>query len=104
MSYLVSQFLTYHGMTQIQFGDLQEIHISATHSKILQANNCDCFFTSDELPRYGIGEREIQFIYLAINKKKGDGQLIIMMAYPRLLATQIRIFLIDLFHQQVQQK
>src|SRR5690606_24284244 len=64
---------------------------------------CGGFFTSDELPRYGITELEIEHLYRTMNKQIGDGQLIIFLAYPYLLAEQIRSFLIELFCKQVKE-
>ncbi|APB32682.1 Archaeal Glu-tRNAGln amidotransferase subunit E (contains GAD domain) [Gloeomargarita lithophora Alchichica-D10] len=54
---------------------------------------CDGFFTSDELPRYGITRAEVRALYAAMHKQPGDGVLIAVFAYDARLAAHIRSFL-----------
>lgn len=61
---------------------------------------CGGFFTSDELPRYGITRRDRGYIYGCMGKIEGDGQLIVILAYPEALARQIRDYLIEQLRRQ----
>jgi Glu-tRNA(Gln) amidotransferase subunit E-like FAD-binding protein len=55
--------------------------------------SCMGFFTSDELPRYGISRKQKKAMFEIINKK--EGQLIIFLAYDRDKADIIRKYLIE---------
>lgn len=45
--------------------------------------NNNGFFTSDELPRYGINRKNLREVYSKIGKEKGDGKTIVFLAYPK---------------------
>lgn len=59
--------------------------------------DCEGFFTSDELPRYGITRAEVRAVYATFDKQAGDGLLIALFAYDHALSTRIREFLIAHF-------
>lgn len=63
--------------------------------------HCDGFFTSDELPRYGITRPEIRSIYKTMRVTHGEGVLIAIFAYDYFLSSRIRGFLIDHFAREV---
>jgi Glu-tRNA(Gln) amidotransferase subunit E-like FAD-binding protein len=63
--------------------------------------DCGGFFTSDELPRYGITRAEIRYLYQTMRVQPGSGVLIAIFAYDEALSARIRGFLIDYFAQEV---
>ena len=65
------------------------------------AFHCDGFFTSDELPRYGITRTEIRSMYKTMRVEPGEGVLIAIFAYDYFLSSRIRGFLIDHFAREV---
>jgi Glu-tRNA(Gln) amidotransferase subunit E-like FAD-binding protein len=65
------------------------------------AYHCDGFFTSDELPRYGITRAEIRSMYKAMRVEPREGVLIAIFAYDYFLSSRIRGFLIDHFAREV---
>lgn len=62
--------------------------------------SCSGFFTSDELPRYGINRKEKRIISEKMSKKKGD--LIVIMAYSYQLARKIYRYLINFFDKNIE--
>lgn len=58
------------------------------------------FFTSDELPRYGINRTDKKQIFEKVDKIKKDKDLVIFMAYNEEESQQIREFLIDTWEIQ----
>lgn len=56
---------------------------------------CAGFFTSDELPRYGISRADLREIYAQMGKRAHDGTLIVLCAYDRELSSRICTFLIE---------
>lgn len=61
----------------------------------------DGFFTSDELPRYGISRGDMRTLFNEMNKESGDGKLIVVFAYDFETASQAREFLIDYFQSEL---
>ncbi len=61
------------------------------------------FFTSDELPRYGITRSEIRHLYTQMGKQKRDGNLIILFAYDQHVAERERQFLCEYFQAELDQ-
>ena len=59
--------------------------------------NCDGFFTSDELPRYGINRKDIRDIFKIMDKKRGDGDLLIFSVYTYQKSCDIRSYLVKYF-------
>ncbi len=51
--------------------------------------SCGGFFTSDELPRYGIKRTVKRQLYEAIGKKTNDGNLLFILAYDCALSERI---------------
>lgn len=62
---------------------------------------CGGFFTSDELPRYGLGSEDTRRLFAAVGKAAHDGHLVVLFAYDRQIATQIRDFLVEHFQQEI---
>lgn len=60
---------------------------------------CNGFFTSDELPKYGITRKEKRFIAEKMNQKQGD--LIIILSYNQSKAQKIIKYLIKIFNYQI---
>ena len=58
---------------------------------------CKGFFTTDELPRYGIDEYATQIIYQRLEINKGDGNLGILCGYDKELSIEIFNFLQEHF-------
>lgn len=56
--------------------------------------SCGGFFTSDELPRYGISRENIRDLYAQMDKQKNDGTIIFITAYDKNLGEQIRDYII----------
>lgn len=63
--------------------------------------NCGGFFTSDELPRYGITRRERRALFEALDTAPGQGDLIAMFAYNLELSQHIYRFLIQHFDHEM---
>jgi Glu-tRNA(Gln) amidotransferase subunit E-like FAD-binding protein len=131
-------FLYKAGMCFPEYGDLVQIMLPHTRSRLVQQNEgylygctfygleglfrkdqpatltygrmlcdrvkdvftCNGFFTSDELPRYGIRRAEIRQIFGQMGKEDEDGHLLVLCAYDRHLSSQIREFLISHFMQE----
>ena len=68
---------------------------------VKDAFDCGGFFTSDELPRYGITRAEKRHMFAEMGKEAGDGNLVIMCAYDYKLSTRIRDYLIAYFQQEM---
>ena len=64
---------------------------------------CKGFFTSDELPRYGITRTEVTEIFHSANKKKNDGDLLIFYAYDLPFATEANAFLASYLSDKIRQ-
>ena len=62
--------------------------------------NCAGFFTSDELPNYGISNEETKMIFQSMNKKKHDGALLIICAYKRRLSEKIVNRVVDIITKE----
>jgi|SRR5690606_41713066 len=65
--------------------------------------NCHGFFTSDELPRYGLSRPYIKKIFEKMNKKEGDGNLLIIYAYNFETSNTINQFLINYLQEKISQ-
>jgi Glu-tRNA(Gln) amidotransferase subunit E-like FAD-binding protein len=63
---------------------------------------CHGFFTSDELPRYGITRGDTRNIFMHMEKEELDGNLIVFCAYQEVVAARIRAFLIAHFRQEIE--
>ncbi|MFW5703866.1 MAG: hypothetical protein ACOCXQ_03440 [Patescibacteria group bacterium] len=63
--------------------------------------SCFGFFTTDELPRYGIKRRDAREIWRQMGKEKDDTNLIFIMAYDYDLSKQIRSFLIEHLQKEI---
>jgi len=63
--------------------------------------NCGGFFTSDELPRYGITRRERRTLFETMGTAPGQGDLIAMFAYDLELSQRIYHFLIQHFDREM---
>ena len=63
--------------------------------------DCGGFFTSDELPRYGISRQEKRHLFAEMGKETGDGDLVIMCAYDYDLSVRIRDYLIRYFEGEM---
>lgn len=68
---------------------------------VKDAFDCDGFFTSDELPRYGISRAERRYLLDTMGTQAGDGNLVVMLAYPHNLAVKIRDYLIKYFDAEI---
>ena len=69
--------------------------------KVKDDFNCAGFFTSDELPRYGITRAERRYLLDVMGTESGDGNLVVMLAYPHEMAVQIRQYLINHFDSEL---
>ncbi len=65
--------------------------------------SCGGFFTTDELPRYGISRQNIREIFQQMNKEKGDGTLIFLLSYDKQMSTTIREFVITQLSSEITQ-
>lgn len=63
--------------------------------------NCEGFFTSDELPRYGIKKKEVRAIFSTLNKKIKDGDLILIYAYNREQSDSINSFISNYINEKI---
>lgn len=63
--------------------------------------DCGGFFTSDELPRYGITRREKRYLFTEMDKTPSDGDLVVICVYDADLSTRIRDYLIDYLRQEL---
>lgn len=61
--------------------------------------NCSGFFTSDELPRYGIGRKVKKEIFESVGKMNHDGSLLFFFAYDFNTSEKIRKYLEKLFSE-----
>lgn len=59
------------------------------------------FFTSDELPRYGITRKNIRELFNQVDKEKQDGVLVAIFAYDQETSLHIRKFLVDHFRKEL---
>jgi Glu-tRNA(Gln) amidotransferase subunit E-like FAD-binding protein len=64
--------------------------------------NCYGFFTSDELPRYGITRADKRAIYQQLGEDLKSKNLVTIYAYPEEIATKIRTFLIGYFTNEIE--
>lgn len=62
--------------------------------KVKESLLCDGFFTSDELPRYGIPISSVKVIYKKLKKKSGE--LIIFLAYEESKSIEIKNYIDEL--------
>lgn len=62
---------------------------------------CEGFFTSDELPRYGITRKERRELLAAMGVEAGQGDLVAIFAYDETFSHRIRAFLVDYFTQEL---
>lgn len=69
--------------------------------RVKNAFDCAGFFTSDELPRYGITRAERRYLLDCMNTQSGDGNLVVMLAYPYEMAVEIRAYLIKHFDAEL---
>lgn len=63
--------------------------------------NCGGFFTSDELPKYGISRVESRTILAQTGCVRGDGNVVLLCAYNLSLSMQIFGYLIAHFLQEL---
>ncbi|NJP04326.1 MAG: hypothetical protein HC837_01190 [Chloroflexaceae bacterium] len=68
--------------------------------QVKQQFACEGFFTSDELPRYGISRADIRKIYRQMGKAPDDGTLIVLCAYDWELSSRICAFLMEQIHRE----
>ncbi len=68
---------------------------------VKDAFNCGGFFTSDELPRYGITRAERRYLLDVMGTAAGEGNLVVMLAYPYEMAVKIRQYLIRHFEEEL---
>jgi Glu-tRNA(Gln) amidotransferase subunit E-like FAD-binding protein len=54
---------------------------------------CNGFFTSDELPKYGISRKNLKILYDKLKKTKNDGNLVVFLAYNKTTSNKIKAYL-----------
>ncbi|MCL4374906.1 hypothetical protein M1523_03520 [Patescibacteria group bacterium] len=69
--------------------------------QVKQVFNCGGFFTSDELPNYGISPKETRYMFARLNKKEKDGNLIVFFLYNEFLSKTILAYLTNHFQKQI---
>ncbi|MBN2100919.1 hypothetical protein JW710_03435 [Candidatus Dojkabacteria bacterium] len=67
--------------------------------QVKESFSCSGFFTSDELPRYGINRRETRKIFEKIDKKEGD--LVLVFSYDKKKSLRILEFLVNEFRSEL---
>lgn len=95
-----------HGLEGLFRKDVEETRIYGRRvcDLVKVEFNCSGFFTSDELPRYGITKLELTSLYQQTQCQPNDGNLIVLMAYDEALSTKIRDYLIHHLEQEFNQK
>lgn len=65
--------------------------------------NCNGIFTSEELPAYGMTLKDKRIIESNYDKNPGDGQVIVVLAYNKSTAENIRSYLLHTFEDLMSQ-
>jgi len=66
---------------------------------VKEAKQSEGFFTSDELPKYGLSRPETRIINEHMGKTDGDGYLIVLCAYPKDQSIEILNFVVEILKQ-----